>query len=170
MFFCCYTKPSSPRDAAGRHETNHRGQPLDNEGPCWAWRQRYYHGKIKDGGQIDLINLSLLRIDSIPLTTNILWLLFSRHASQKAAGMPQPTFLEVVGGVARWGEAKKLEAAVHLREGKRNKPQRCHKGQIYVLCIYVKETSLIKREQRSTSYYYHSIFYKYNLIKTKQTN
>jgi len=44
-------------------------------------------------------------------------LLSSPLASQKAAGMPQPTFPEVVGGVARWGQAEKLnkkQAAIHL--------------------------------------------------------
>ena len=33
--------------------------------------------------------------------------------------MPQPTLFEVVGGVAGRGEAEKLKATVHLREGER---------------------------------------------------
>ena len=110
--------------------------PLDHELTFWAWRQRFYHGEIKDGGQqeqIDLINLPAL--------------FFSRYASQKTAGMPQPTLLEVVTGVAGRGEAEKLKATVHLREGKRNKLQTYHKSYIYVFCLYIEEKRLIKQEQ-----------------------
>lgn len=53
LFFWCFT--TEPGSHWARPDLSLR---------CWAWRQRFYHGKIKDGGQIDLINLSLLLMNS----------------------------------------------------------------------------------------------------------
>lgn len=70
------TQTSKKRDVFSLllHVTVRNGKPLKqttqaaigshHELTFWAWRQRSYHGKIKDGGQIDLINLSLLWIHS----------------------------------------------------------------------------------------------------------
>ena len=122
-FLCCFMQPF----ATGSHwNKQHKG----TQGSHWRPPETWAHVLSLTSAVLSWRDQRWRANWSDKLLSSLDWFLWqsSRYASQKTAGMPQPTLFEVVGGVAGRGEAEKLKATVHLRGGERNKPQTYHKS------------------------------------------
>lgn len=94
------------------HTVNTTGtaQPQANHTSYWAWRQRFYRDKIKDGGQINLIN-------SLGLQNNLRFLReMAMNHRKKQRECPNPLFLK---WLEEWrDEAKEKNSKLQYTYGK----------------------------------------------------